>query len=260
MTVIKGGVVKINAGGGGGAQAKANLKKMSVAPEVEEFGGFTANVTKEPSFIDKAKGVGNGVADFLVGDLVDGVGNAIEALKDGDFSEAAKELAIGVAMTTPAGKVVKVAKKVENIATGKSKTGKIGEKNTEAPVLKGRRPKTPKHPVKNKDGSLTEYGEWYYKRPSGYRKGVREEAFDNAKGSDKKVRDPLTKEEIKFDDEWDMGHKPKQEFRKHKADAAEKKIGRKEFLDEHNNPKNYRPETPNTNRSHKLEDVTDAFE
>ena len=133
-------------------------------------------------------------------------------------------------------------------------------KNVDTPALKGRRPKTPEHPVKNKDGSLTKYGEWYYKRPSGYRKGVREEAFDNAKGSDKKVRDPLTKKEIKFDDEWDMGHKPKQEFRKHKADAADRKIGRKKFLDEHNKPENYRPETPNTNRSHKLEDVTDDFE
>jgi GH24 family phage-related lysozyme (muramidase) len=41
-------VVKINAGGGGGAVAKASLEKMSVAPEVEEFGGFGINKSVEP--------------------------------------------------------------------------------------------------------------------------------------------------------------------------------------------------------------------
>jgi hypothetical protein len=41
-------VVKINAGGGGGAVAKASLEKMSVAPEVEEFGGFGINKSVAP--------------------------------------------------------------------------------------------------------------------------------------------------------------------------------------------------------------------
>jgi len=76
--------------------------------------------------------------------------------------------------------IAKSAKHVDSVATTGVKNVD-GVKNTGTPVLKGRRPKTPEHPVKNKDGSLTEYGEWYYKRPSGYRKGVREEAFDNAK-------------------------------------------------------------------------------
>ncbi|VAW48912.1 VgrG protein [hydrothermal vent metagenome] len=48
MTIIKGGMVKINAGGGGGAQGKTNLEKMSVEPEVEEFGGFGINDSIEP--------------------------------------------------------------------------------------------------------------------------------------------------------------------------------------------------------------------
>ena len=56
-----------------------------------------------------------------------------------------------------------------------------------------------------------------------------------------------------------MGHKPGSEFRKHQIDAAKRGIGRKTFLDEHNKPGNYRPETQNTNRSHALEDETDFF-
>jgi len=41
MTTIKGGMVKINAGGGGGSGAKSAIQSMKVEPEVEEFGGFT---------------------------------------------------------------------------------------------------------------------------------------------------------------------------------------------------------------------------
>lgn len=38
--------------------------------------------------------------------------------------------------------------------------------------------------------------------------------------------------------------------------AAKREIGCSEFLYEYNTPENYRPETPHTNRSHKLEDKT----
>ena len=34
------------------------------------------------------------------------------------------------------------------------------------------------------------------------------------------VRDPLTKGEIPFESEWDMGYRPGSEFRKHQIDAA----------------------------------------
>ena len=37
---------------------------------------------------------------------------------------------------------------------------------------------------------------------------------------------------------------------------AKREIGHSEFLDEYITPENYRPETPHTNRSHKLEDKT----
>ncbi|MCF6344886.1 MAG: type VI secretion system tip protein VgrG [Thiomicrorhabdus sp.] len=47
ITTIQGGMVKINAGGGGASQAKTNLDNMAVEPKAGEFGGFKANETKE---------------------------------------------------------------------------------------------------------------------------------------------------------------------------------------------------------------------
>lgn len=55
--------------------------------------------------------------------------------------------------------------------------------------MKGKRPNKPEYPVKNSDGSLTEYGKWYYKRPS-WRKDTIDDVWKNAKNSDGKVLDP----------------------------------------------------------------------
>lgn len=98
-------------------------------------------------------------------------------------------------------------------------------------------------------------------RPSGYRKGVRDEVWEKAKDTDGNVRDPLTGKIMNKDEPWDMGHKPGYEFRKHLKSAMERGISRKEFLDEHNNPDpdHYYPELPSSNRSHKGEDLTDDY-
>lgn len=64
---------------------------------------------------------------------------------------------------------------------------------------------------------------------------------------------------MKFDDPWDMGHKPGYEFRKHQKSARERGISRKQFLNEYNNPNHYRPELPSSNRSHKLEDGSNLY-
>ena len=90
-----------------------------------------------------------------------------------------------------------------------------------------------------------------YKRPSGFRKGIRDKVWEAAKKKGKgKVVDPVTGKEMKKTDPWDMGHKPGYEFRKHQKSAEKRGISRKEFLDEYNNPKHYRPELPSSNRSH----------
>ncbi|WP_285841739.1 T7SS effector LXG polymorphic toxin [Psychrobacillus sp. MER TA 171] len=98
-----------------------------------------------------------------------------------------------------------------------------------------------------------------YSRPSGYRKGVKDESWEKAKGADGEVRDPGNGNIMNKEQPWDMGHKPGYEFRKHQKSAQERGISRKQFLDEHNNPDHYRPELPSTNRSHKGEDLTDNY-
>lgn len=98
-----------------------------------------------------------------------------------------------------------------------------------------------------------------YSRPSGFRKGVREETWKNAQGDDGIVRDPLTKKPMDPNEPWDMGHKPGHEFKKHQNSARERGISRSQFLDEYNDPSHYRPELPSSNRSHMGEDKTGLY-
>ena len=99
-----------------------------------------------------------------------------------------------------------------------------------------------------------------YNRPTGFRSGVREQTWNNAvEPSTGQVRDPVTGQFMSKENPWDMGHREGYEFRKHAADAADRGISRKQFLDEHNNPLHYRPELPSSNRSHQGEDASDEF-
>lgn len=112
--------------------------------------------------------------------------------------------------------------------------------------------------VKKGEGTVKEGAS--YARPSGYREGVRDKVWENAKeASTGRVRDPKTGRFMSKDKAWDMGHKPGYEFRKHQASAEKRDISRKEFLDEHNNPEHYRPELPGSNRSHASEDMTEKY-
>lgn len=98
-----------------------------------------------------------------------------------------------------------------------------------------------------------------YRRPSGFRKGVRATTFENAKDHSGVVRDSLTGRTIHPDKPWDMGHLPGWDFRKHQVSAADRGISRAEFLNEHNDWRHYRPELPKINRSHVGEDQTDLW-
>jgi predicted ribonuclease toxin of YeeF-YezG toxin-antitoxin module len=98
-----------------------------------------------------------------------------------------------------------------------------------------------------------------YRRPKGFRQGVRNKVWDGAKEADGKVRDPLTQRVMDKNKPWDMGHKPGYEFRKHRESARTRGIARKEFLDEHNDPTHYRPELPESNHSHYGEDHTGQY-
>lgn len=98
-----------------------------------------------------------------------------------------------------------------------------------------------------------------YSRPTGWRAGMRDTVWDNAKDAYGKVRDPLTGKYMSKEQPWDMGHKPGYEFHKHQESAQERGIDRKTFLDEYYNVNHYRPELPSSNRCHKAEDVTNKY-
>ena len=55
-----------------------------------------------------------------------------------------------------------------------------------------RRPKVPAEAVLDEAGNLTEYGKWYYERPNGFRKGVRDNVWKKAEEAEGRVKDPLT--------------------------------------------------------------------
>ncbi|MFZ2899302.1 MAG: DUF4157 domain-containing protein [Saprospiraceae bacterium] len=138
----------------------------------------------------------------------------------------------------------------ESGRTTEAESGRTSESE-----LSGRRPSVPERPVLDTNGNLTEYGKWYYERPSGFRNGIRERVWRNAEAEsiDGIVRDPLTGQELSPTDPWQMGHRYGYEFRKHQLSASRRGISRREFLNEHNNPNHYQPELPESNWSHQGE-------
>ncbi|MBB4703608.1 GH-E family nuclease [Sphaerisporangium siamense] len=99
-----------------------------------------------------------------------------------------------------------------------------------------------------------------YRRPKGFRKGVRAKVWESAMDPDTGlVTDPLTGEVMDKSKRWDMGHLPGYEFRKHRQSALDRGISRKQFLDEHNDPTHYRPELPSSNSCHRGEDHSDDY-
>jgi hypothetical protein len=96
-------------------------------------------------------------------------------------------------------------------------------------------------------------------RPERFRKGVVEKVWENAKDANGKVYDPNTLQElhwnssIKRNEQWDMGHLPGKSYDQLKQRFLNGEISRKQFLDEYNNPANYRPEAPSPNRSRRYQ-------
>lgn len=91
------------------------------------------------------------------------------------------------------------------------------------------------------------------------RKNTIEETFENNRNAEGDVIDPSGKK-IKWDKakprgkQWEMGHKPGKEFWRDWKEFTDGKISWKELTERYNDPTRYRPELPETNRSHKFED------
>ncbi|WP_236686938.1 HNH/ENDO VII family nuclease, partial [Ornithinibacillus contaminans] len=211
-----------------GSSMKNSIKPTVAKPEPKKKGLFS----KVGGFLKDA-------ADFLFMD-------DIRTLADPNASVLDKSIAFISLIPNPFGKAVKGVKLGVDAATS------LGRKADDVKaVVKG---------LEKAGGTKgTDKIDKTYSRPSGYRKGVRDEAWEKAKGADGEVRDPVNGKKMDKEEPWDMGHKPGYEFRKHQKSAQERGISRKQFLDEHNNPDHYRPELPSTNRSHKGEDLTDNY-
>jgi RHS repeat-associated protein len=96
-------------------------------------------------------------------------------------------------------------------------------------------------------------------RPTRYRKGVVETVWKNAQDKDGRVFDPNTFTELQWDPsttregQWDMGHIPEASYEQLKQRFINGEISRSQFLDEYNNPANYRPEAYSPNRSRRFQ-------
>ena len=106
--------------------------------------------------------------------------------------------------------------------------------------------------------SLTEKEKHLYRRAK-IRKKVEDKIWESNKDEYGDVRDPLTKQIMRKDEPWDKGHKPGFEHYKHRQSAVDRKISRKQFRDECNDYRLYRPELPSSNRCHKGEGPPDVY-
>jgi hypothetical protein len=100
---------------------------------------------------------------------------------------------------------------------------------------------------------------WLPADPNAIGKGVVDKVWENAKDANGKVIDPNTLEELTWDclknrdGQWDMGHIKDKSYDQLKKRFLDGEISRKQFLDEYNNPANYRPEGRSPNRSRRYQ-------
>jgi RHS repeat-associated protein len=99
-----------------------------------------------------------------------------------------------------------------------------------------------------------------YKQRPGFQTGFRDDVHAmNINPRSGRVHDPLTGRFIGRNQNFDLGHRPGFEYRKHVVSATKRGISRELFRREYNNPSHYRPELPSSNRSHVMEDMTRAY-
>jgi hypothetical protein len=92
-----------------------------------------------------------------------------------------------------------------------------------------------------------------------YGAGQVDDVWEAAKDADGRVFDPNTGKELFWDKskprrgQWDMGHMPDSKYSTLHGRYMRGDIDLAEFLREYRNPRNYRPEDPLANQSHKYE-------
>ncbi len=260
-----------------GREAQARMSQaVDTAASLADAGVQLAAMTSEER---------SGAVDALLTAAVKGAGDSLnKTFIEGDLNYTAEfsgkmvEMVADVA-TGGAGSLGKMS--VKQVVKQTTNAAKMGLKKTGAAVKSSslkllnlkKRPKASKS-----GGTLSGKTNFYvkpdgetldtkiYNRNSGFRKGVRDETWSEAvEESTGRVRDPLTGRFLSKEKPWDMGHRPKMEFKKERKNAIEKwlnedeNITRKEYLDKLNDPSRYRPEAPSSKRGHRGEDATDDF-
>ncbi|WP_207546504.1 HNH/ENDO VII family nuclease, partial [Methylobacterium indicum] len=92
-----------------------------------------------------------------------------------------------------------------------------------------------------------------------YGKDQVKDVWDAAKDENGDVYDPNTGEKLEWDKsksrsgQWDMGHKPGEEYKKLHDDYMSDRITQEEFMQRYRDPNNYQPEAVSGNRSHRFE-------
>jgi hypothetical protein len=182
----------------------------------------------------------------VVGDIAGDGLNALIYTAEGDAVNAAISTAAMVPIAGDAVTAGKLAVKTEKAVAKQLETKALQE--TEEVAAKNLEKDVVKKPYSDPK-----------KRPA-YEEGQVNETWENAKQPDGHVYDPNTGEKLEWDSsksrmgQWDMGHVPGKEYRKLHQDYMDGKITKEEFLEEYHNPKNYQPESPSANRSHKYEE------
>ena len=157
-------------------------------------------------------------------------------------------------------KFAKLSNKVKNVIKGADKAKDIAKDSSKvSEVVDGTRDVAKLSDVGVDTSKGVSKPKPYSKNRPSYRKGQVDEVWENAKDPlTGKVYDPTGKE-ITWDKtkprngQWDMGHIPGEKYSEMHKLYMDGTITKKEFLEWYKNPKNYRPELPSTNRSHKYE-------
>ena len=85
-----------------------------------------------------------------------------------------------------------------------------------------------------------------------YPKGFREQVWERAKAADGHVYDP-TGPILKYDEPWELGHKPGHELSDAQLRAEQEGWDRQSWIRYQTDPDIYRPELPSSNASHRWE-------
>jgi RHS repeat-associated protein len=99
---------------------------------------------------------------------------------------------------------------------------------------------------------LTDAEKALYGRVSSRPRGFREQVWERAKAPDGNVYDPSGRM-LKFDEPWELGHRPEHKFSKAQLRAAQEGWDRQTWIRYQNDPDIYRPELPSSNASHRWE-------